>query len=886
MTPLIVLSAFEAIATAVWLLPASISIAEWPAAGPVRLALLAPAWQLAALWAVGFVAAMGFLWVRRRNAPPLALLPASLLWLWAVPYLPWLPDRLPLLLVLAGPVRVVIAAAVVAHALWRLSAVRRQVSRLATLNRGAIFAISLVLYLAFGAYSVRTIGFVGDEPHYLIIIESLLRDGDLKIENNHQQRDYRPFFAGQLRPDFLQRGQNGEIYSIHAPGLPVLLAPSYALGGYRGAVAMICLLAALTALAIFDLAAAAAGRGVAVATWAVICLTVPFVPYAWSIFPELPGALIVAWAALWLWQPIERSLPVWVWRGLVLGVLPWLHTKFALFMAVFAAGLGLRLLRRPRTLAAFAAPMAVSGVLWLYSFYVMYGSLSPEAPYGAYTETFILLQNIPHGLLGIFFDQKFGLFFYSPIYLAAAAGVWLMWRTPDTRWPAAVLTCATAAFVGTTARLYMFWGGSSAPARFLVPILPCLAPMIATAFQSLRGPAVRALFGLWAAIGVIVAAIGVAAPGRFVLFSDPHGRARILEMMQAGSPLARSIPTFTDPDWASQIGQLGWWLLAALVGLGAVALVRTRSTSAIAAATAACLGFLVAGAVVAANPEAPVRDDTARRGALALLWQFDGTRFRTLDYATLGRAAPDRLRELSTVVAEAAPAQPGASEYVTVPLRLPAGAYEAVVWFNETRPREGRIVVAASSGIAFGGISGPLENPARVAFELPVAVGRVIVRVGDTPAASAVNRIAIAPVAVVPPPERETQPVRALEAISGYPGAYLAYMDSEAYPEGGVFWSRGTAATTVLVAPNGARRMTLQLSTGPRTASVQIAVAGQPRTLSIAAGDVAEVSFELPAGRRVVPLTVQSTSMFRPAEVDRSSTDMRGLGCQVRVALE
>jgi hypothetical protein len=50
--------------------------------------------------------------------------------------------------------------------------------------------------------------------------------------------------------------------------------------------------------------------------------------------------------------------------------------------------------------------------------------------------------------------------------------------------------------------------------------------------------------------------------------------------------------------------------------------------------------------------------------------------------------------------------------------------------------------------------------------------------------------------------------------------------------------------------------------------------------------EVKDVVFDLPQGRQLVPLTVQSTVMFRPAELDPKSTDMRGLGCQVRIGLE
>ena len=55
----------------------------------------------------------------------------------------------------------------------------------------------------------------GDEPHYLVISQSLWRDGDLKIENNHQRGDYREYYEPDLEPHYLTRGTDEEIYSIH-----------------------------------------------------------------------------------------------------------------------------------------------------------------------------------------------------------------------------------------------------------------------------------------------------------------------------------------------------------------------------------------------------------------------------------------------------------------------------------------------------------------------------------------------------------------------------------------------------------------------------------------------------------------------------------------------
>ena len=55
----------------------------------------------------------------------------------------------------------------------------------------------------------------------------------------------------------------------------------------------------------------------------------------------------------------------------------------------------------------------------------------------------------------------------------------------------------------------MWWGGASAPARFLVPIVPLLAPMIAVAVHGLRSAAAAIVSALLVLASVAVAAAGV-----------------------------------------------------------------------------------------------------------------------------------------------------------------------------------------------------------------------------------------------------------------------------------------------------------------------------------------------------------------------------------------
>ena len=571
-------------AVAIWLIPASIHIVEWTGDGPHRLGLFASRARLIAVLAAAALGAGAVLFLGAPRRGGFGWL--WLFWLWALPFLPWIPDRFPLVLIFAGPLRWVVAAVALAGALVGPSvgvgpAIRDLTSRVDQRNRSrhrastlksarlAVFGGSLALYLVLGGLHARTIGPGGDEPHYLVIAHSLMTDGDLQIENNHVERDYQAFWAGPpLRPDYMKRGLNGQIYSIHAPGLAALLLPVYAAAGYGGVVAFLCLIAALTALAVFDLAYAVAGARAGLMAFAAVALTVPFMPHAWLIYPEIPAALIVAWASCWIWRGSDGAgIGRLVVRGAILALLPWLHTKFIIFLAVFGSAMLFQLRRRPRAAAAFAAPVAASLASWLAYFYVIYGTFNPEAPYGDYTRIFVLMRNVPRGLLGLLFDQKFGLLVYAPVYLFAAGGTWLMLRRREWRWLGGILLAAVAIHVGSTTRLYMWWAGNSAPARFLVPILPCLAAPIAVAAARWRSPAATAVLWTSLTVSVLIAIGGLVDPQRLLLFSDPRGKGRIVELLQGPAPVTSLLPTFSQEDWLGPLVELVPWLAAAAIAL-------------------------------------------------------------------------------------------------------------------------------------------------------------------------------------------------------------------------------------------------------------------------------------------------------------------------------
>jgi len=172
----------------------------------VRLALLPP-WEsllgFVVLGGVGLLLLDRFSRQGDGSHPPLWSLvqPAVALSVLLLPFLPVLPDRWPVLQTLAGPMSALVWLAVGSLLMWVWW--QHHVVSAPWLTRRTIaewtVMVGLATALVSGAAAARLTGTVlfpaGDEPHYLVIAQSLWRDGDFKIENNHQRGDYREYFG-------------------------------------------------------------------------------------------------------------------------------------------------------------------------------------------------------------------------------------------------------------------------------------------------------------------------------------------------------------------------------------------------------------------------------------------------------------------------------------------------------------------------------------------------------------------------------------------------------------------------------------------------------------------------------------------------------------------
>ena len=403
----------------------------------------------------------------------------------------------------------------------------------------------------------------GDEPHYLMVTQSLVADRDLDLANNYANNDGRLFgHNGLERGPHARADRAGRIESVHDIGLPALLTLPYAIARSIAGVMppqwlarvrmdrglftysiVSLLLTALTACGVALVAESAVRMsGTLWAAWfvALAAISPPIASHAFLVFPEAI-ALFVTTVVVWLSvrPPAPTDARALLAIVTLLGVLPWVHRKYSFYVLglLFVIVWQRRDLIRRLTIAQPALAAALFVVpqaalhLWTWR---QWGTLGgPQMP----ASVPFSVETLAPGLAGLWMDRQSGLVSYAPIYWLVPACWLLTWRrTWPYLVPALLLYAPMASFVE-------WWGGFSPAARYLVPIAPlCLVPIV----ESLRYRSLRVVLALLCVPQLLIDAVVwqhprtlwpvASAVNPALEYLGPIGRAyaQLLPMLRSG----------------------------------------------------------------------------------------------------------------------------------------------------------------------------------------------------------------------------------------------------------------------------------------------------------------------------------------------------------------
>ena len=282
-----------------------------------------------------------------------------------------------------------------------------------------VFVLSAVL-AAWWSQSGR-LRITGDEPHYLIISASVVRDRDFDVRNNYEEDFRTSEIAG---PVFVHAQRTSTAWwPMHTPGIGVLVAFPWALGGVLGARLALYLIAVplLAAGSWRWLRESLPPRAAALAVAGLVA-SVPVVFAGSQIYPDLPCGVVVLALLTWVWGSSRRTLPAWGVYWLVAGVLPWLHTKYFAAALILAAVGGWQSWRDRRRLAALLpALLFLAGIgspMWWHL--RTFGGVLGWRRLGHLELDPLRALEI---LLGLHLDQAQGLFLQQPLLLPGLIGL-------------------------------------------------------------------------------------------------------------------------------------------------------------------------------------------------------------------------------------------------------------------------------------------------------------------------------------------------------------------------------------------------------------------------------------------------------------------------------
>lgn len=451
-----------------------------------------------------------------------------------------------------------------------------------------LLVAAAALFAAVGLRQAAGLQVSGDEPHYLVMAQSLWRDHDLELRDEYDGEAWAEFMPGPLRPHWGAPRADGRPFPAHSPGLPLLLAPAYAALGREGCVLLMAVLAAGAALVCRQLALRLTRRAeLSPAVW-LTAIGPPLFFYSFHLYTEAPSALAAGGSLLLLLGGPGPGLAALA--ALSAAALPWLHVK----MIPAAAALGLCALMRlrGRALAAFVLTAGALAAAFLLYYQAVFEVASPLALYGGLPADARVLSW--RSLGGLLLDRSYGLLPIAPVFVLALAGLPALLRRRET-WPHVLLGLAVLA---PLVSWRMWWGGQCPPARFLVPMLPVLVVAAALRLAESRTGLARWLPGLLAT-GAVLSAVSVIEPAARLLLNRGNRPTRLWATLSESVALGDYLPTLTHASQREARLAVVWLAaLGVLLLLDRLARRSPRVDRAFSSFTVAASALLLLGVVI------------------------------------------------------------------------------------------------------------------------------------------------------------------------------------------------------------------------------------------------------------------------------------------------
>jgi len=409
-----------------------------------------------------------------------------------------------------------------------------------------LFVVLTALFASLAAYFVPRMDASGDEPHYLVMAQSLWREHDLDLRDNYAREDWREFRGGPTEPHYAAPRQDGRPFPGHSPGLPFILAPVYALGGRLACAILLGAMVAGVGAIAFHLAALEGLSSTAALVAGLLAAGPPLAAFGLHIYTEAASTLALFAAYALLRFGGGGASPALA--AALACALPFLHPR----MAAGSVGIAFAAFcYRDRASFRIFAGVTALGILVYGGFWMtIFGVPTALGAYGGVPEDAAF--NPLQALVGLLIDRAYGILPYAPVFLAVflveAPGA----ATDDESRGRRVELAMVLAVLLPALLWRMWWGGQSPPARLIAPMTPFLALWVARRFDAATRPMVRRAIAIAMASSWALFLFAALQPGRLLFINKRIRPTRMWDALWPGGLIDGLLPDLARPepsDW-------------------------------------------------------------------------------------------------------------------------------------------------------------------------------------------------------------------------------------------------------------------------------------------------------------------------------------------------
>jgi hypothetical protein len=340
-----------------------------------------------------------------------------------------------------------------------------------------VLALPVLLYFVIALFwqSRGLYPITGDEPHYLLITDSLVRDHDLRVDDNY----FIDTPVQQAVPLRLseQIGFVHKHFSVHNIGLPIILTIPYSLGGVVGAKIFLALLAGLWPLLLYKvLVQVTQSPSWSVIIACILSIGLPFSAAANQIYPDLPSGMIILWVTGKIFASLSdkgqrrASLATNLWIVLLIAFLPWLHLRLGapaiVLLLAHIYGAFTRSRHGPVRSFQYRNLIPVSVFIGSMITLGIYNTIAFSNIFGPYERNSLSFEfeKVSMIFLGLHWDQSQGMFLQQPLLLLGLVGIAPLIK--ENRLGAALLGVLYVSIILPNSMHTNWYGGFSFVGRF------------------------------------------------------------------------------------------------------------------------------------------------------------------------------------------------------------------------------------------------------------------------------------------------------------------------------------------------------------------------------------------------------------------------------------